>query len=253
MGMFDNVSTAADVTAEPDRVRGAKREPLASDIYDLNIKLAYVTKAKSGAVGVNLVLVTGDNKEIRVQEWVTSGDAKGNKTFYEADKKDANGNITGKEKKSLPGFLIIDALCQLVAGKSILKCDQEKKIVNLYNFEHKKEMPTEVEMLMDLVGKKVAATVLHQIQDKTAKNLQTGEYEPTGKVFGTNVIDKFLDPDTHKTHSEVKNNIDSAYAGQWLAKWKGQIDDQSTEVKGAGLKGAPVASGDAAPKTSLFG
>jgi len=253
MGLFDNVATSANVTAETDQVRGAKKSPLASGIYNCIIKYAYVTKAKSGAMAINLALTGPEDREIRVTEYVTSGDAKGNKTFYEKEKKDSAGNITGKEQFNLPGFALIDSLCQLVLGKSLLQCTNEKRVIKLYNFDAKAEVPTEVDMLVELVGKPVAAAILHQIQDKTAKNTQTGEYEPTGKTYATNVVDKFLDPLTRKTATEAKNNIDADFAAKWEAKWHGQVDNQAEGNKDAGLKGAPVATGDAAPKTSLFG
>ena len=248
MGLFDQVNSSTTVTPEKDNVKGQKREPLASDIYNLIIKHAYVTKAKSGAMAVNLLLTTPADREIKMTEYITSGDAKGNKTFYEKDKKDGSG----KEQFNLPGFSLIDALSHIVTGKSILSATSEKKSIKLYDFDSKAEKVTEVDMLIDLVGKPVCGAVLHQIQDKTAKNAQTGEYEATGKVYATNVVDKFLSPDERKTSTEIKNNIPADFAEKWLAKWKDQIDDQSTEVKGAGLKGAPIASGDAAPKTNLF-
>jgi hypothetical protein len=247
MGIFDSVNTSKTVTADKDQVKGQKRESLASDIYNLIIKYAYVTKAKSGAMAVNLVLTTQGDREIKMTEYITSGDAKGNKTYYEKEK---DGK---KEQFNLPGFSLIDALAQIVTGKSILEASSEKRAIKLYDFETKTEKPTEVDMLVDLVGKPICGAVLNQIQDKTAKNAATGEYEATGKVYSTNVVDKFLDPVERKTSSEIKNGIPADFADKWLAKWKGQVDDQSTEVKGAGLKGAPVASGDAAPKTSLFG
>lgn len=255
MGLFDNVNNSANVIPEADQVRGAKREALPSDIYNLMIKYAYGSKAKSGALGITVVLETADgtNRQIRMTEYVTSGDSKGNKTFYEVDTKDASGNITGKEQRSLPGFLLIDSLCQIVAGKGLLQCVNEKRTINLYNFDVKKEVPTEVDMLIELIGKPVCAAVLNQIQDKTAKSAQTGEYEPTGKVFSTNVVDKFLDPMTRKTATELKNNLEADFAPKWQAKWQGQIDDQSKGSKDAGMKGAPQAAGADAPKTSLFG
>lgn len=247
MGIFDKVNTSNTVAAETDRVKGDKKQPLASDIYNLIIKHAYVTKAKSGAMAVNLLLTTQEDREIKMTEYITSGDSKGNKTYYEKEK---DGK---KEQFSLPGFSLIDALAQIVTGKSILEASSEKKSIKLYDFEKKAEVVTEVDMLVNLVGKPICGAVLNQIQDKTAKNAATGEYEATGKTYATNVVDKFLSPDERKTSTEIKNNIPADFAAKWEAKWKGQVDDQSTEVKGAGLKGAPVASGDAAPKTSLFG
>ncbi|RLB94478.1 MAG: hypothetical protein DRH26_01130 [Deltaproteobacteria bacterium] len=252
MSLFDNVNTSATVKEDVDFVKGQRKEPLPTDIYNLIIKYAYGEKSKGGAMGIHTVFTTPEGREIKATEYITSGDKKGNKTYYEKDKKNDDGSVT-KEQFNLPGFSAIDSLCHLVIGKGILDCGSEMKTINLYDYDAKKEVPTEVNMLMELVGKAVCGAVLHQIQDKTAKNAQTGKYEPTGKTYATNVVDKFLNAADRKTASEIKNGLDGDFADKWLAKWKGQIDDQSTEVKSAGTKGAPSVSGEAAPKTSLFG
>lgn len=248
MGLFDGINSTDEAQAETDRVKGQKQEPLTSGIYNLIVKHAYGQKSKGGAMGIHIVLTTPEGRDIRMIEYITSGDAKGNKTYYEKKNKDTGA----MEKFALPGFSAIDSLCKLIAGKGILSCPSEVKTIKLYDFDAKKDMPKDVDMLVDLVGKPVCGCVLDQIQDKTKKNEQTGKYEPTGATYHTNVIDKFLDAQTRKTASEINNNLDATFADLWAAKWENNIDDQSTEVKGAGLKGAPQASGDAAPKDKLF-
>jgi hypothetical protein len=245
MSIFDGVQNDTSVEEEKDQVRGQRREPLPSNIENCMIKYAYGKKSRGGAMGIHLVLeaVDHDKREIKVTEYITGGDSKGNKTFYEKDGK----------KYNLPGFSAIDALCNLVAGKGILSCDSTKKSIPLYDFDAKKEIPTEVDMLMDLVGQPVKAAILHVIEDKTKKNDQTGNYEPTGQTYGTNLVDKFFRAADSKTHSEAKNNIEADFAKKWLDKWKDQVDDRSSDVKDAGMKGAPAPSGDSAEKTSLFG
>jgi hypothetical protein len=249
MGLFDDVQQGANVQedATPDRVKGQKQAPLDSDIYGLNIKYAYGKKSTGGAMGVFLVLDTAEGRTVKVTEYITSGNAKGNKPYYE--KKNKEGVM---EQKPLPGFSAIDSLCKLVAGKGVLACPTEKKTIPLYNFDAKGDIPTEVDMIMDLVGKPVNACVLHTIEDKTKKNDQTGVYEPTGATFAKNTVDKFLSAEGRLTAAEKTAGVESAFAGDWLDSWKGKINDESSEVKGAGTKGAPAASGDAAPKSNLF-
>lgn len=246
MGLFDGVNNASNVEKEQDVVRGAKRQPLDSAVYDFVIKYVYAEKAKSGALGINVTLKTADEKEIRIKEWVTSGDAKGNKTYYE---KTVDGKTT---QHHLPGFIMIDSLCELAVGKGLLACANEKKHLKLYNYEAKTEVATEVDMLVELIGKPIKATVLRQVQDKTKKNDASGEYEPTGETFETNVIDKFLDPTTGKTASERKNGIEADYVKLWSDKWAGKIDNQAKGTANAGTAGTPAA-GQAAPKAPLFG
>ena len=252
MGVFDNVNSAASVAQEKDVVRGQRQEPLPSGIYNLIIKYVYAKKAGSGALGVHALFQVADgehkDRDFRITEYVTSGNAKGNKTYYEKPK---DGG--GVEQYALPGFSLIDSLAQLVAKKSILQCTAEKRTIKLYDFDKKAEVPTDVDMFVELVNKGVCGCVLHRIEDKNAKNTQTGEYEPTGKTYSTNVVDKFLSPANRKTLSELQNDIPADFKDKWLEKWKDQVDDQSSEVKSAGLKGAPAASGPNADKAPLFG
>lgn len=252
MGLFDNVDTSNDVAKEKDVVRGQRQEPLSSDIYNLIIKYAYGQKAKSGALGVHVMFQVADGahkgREFRITEYIASGDAKGNKTYYE--KKQDNGQV---ERFALPGFALIDSMAQLVAKKSIVACNNEKRTLKLYDFDKKAEVPTEVDMFVELVNKGVCGCVLHRVEDKNAKNTMTGEYEPTGQVRSSNAIDKFLNAADRKTLVEIQNNIPADFKDKWVEKWKDQIDDQTTEVKNAGIKGAPAASGSNADKEPLFG
>lgn len=248
MGLFDQVNTSKTVKAEVDVVRGQKKEPLASDIYNCIIKYAYGHKSKGGALGVTVVMATPEGREIKDVQYITSGDAKGNKTYYEKQ----NSDTKQMEQFSLPGFNAIDSLCHLLLDKGVLECDNEKRTIKLYDFDAKAEVPKEVDMLIDLVGKPVAVAVLNQTEDKTAKNLQTGNYEPTGKTYTINVVDKYLSPDDRSTAQEKANKVAPTFADAWLAKWKGQLSDKSTGSKTAGQPGAPAATGEIAQKTSLF-
>jgi hypothetical protein len=252
MGVFDKVDNSAKTETSSDFVRGQRQEPIPSSIQNLIVKHAFAKPSKGGALGVavTFTVADGDHKgrEIRITEYVTSGDAKGNKTYYE--KKDGNGKMVAHK---LPGYEAIDSLARLTAKKSVVDLKVEKKVIKLYDFEKKGEVDTEVDMFVELVGSGVCGCVLHQVNDKRAKNTQTGEYEPNGQTYAGNVVDKFLDARDRKTVVERDNNVEADYKNKWETKWGGQIDDQSTEVKSAGLKGAPSASGESAEKTDLFG
>lgn len=250
MSLFDGVNKSANVEEEKDRVKGSGGGALPSNIYNLVVKYAYGHVAKSGAKAINLVLEVFDNegksteRTFRQQEYFMSGDKKGNKTFYTKDGKDYN----------LPGFTLLNDLCMVATGKGLFEQTVEMKTIPVYDFEKKEEVSTEVEMLTSLCGKPVAGCVLEQIQDKTQKNDQ-GDYIPTGETRTINIADKFLDAQERKTAVERKNGIAADFKDQWLKKWEGQVDDQSTKVEGAGTPGAPAAPGAAAPaaKAPLFG
>ena len=250
MGMFDGMTTDESIKEEKDSLRGGSFEPLASGIYDLTIKYAYASKSAGGATALNVVLVDKDNNEIKDQQWMTSGEAKGCKNYYMVKK---DGKETG-EKAYLPGFNAINSLCLLTVGKGIAELATEKKTIMLYDWDSQGEKPTEVDMVTELIGKQVTAAVLYQIVDKKAKNTQTGQYEPTGQTRKQNTVDKYFRQRDKMTVAEIRAQAEEAvFVKTWEDKWKDQVDDQSSGVSAAsGTTGKPVASGNDTPTESLF-
>ena len=106
MSVFDGVNSSKNVKEEQDRVRGQKQVPLDSDIYNLVIKHVFAKKAKSGAMGIHAVFTTPEGRDIKMTEYITSGDGKGNKTYYEKKNADS-GNM---DQFNLPGFTLVESL-----------------------------------------------------------------------------------------------------------------------------------------------
>lgn len=220
-----------------------------TDIYQAKIKTAYIGKAQaSEARNVTLLLDIG-GRELRSQVWVSN--KSGNVTY--TDKKT-------KEVKNLPGYNQINALALLVAGKNLGDLTTEDLVVKLYDFDAKKELPQSVTCFTELHGELVNVAVQRQTVDKTKKNDNTGEYEPTGETRDQNEIVKFFAGDKLVTVSEVAEFIKSLgesfddvvdsghllkairkvpdengnYADKWLERNKGETYDKSTGKKAAG-------------------
>lgn len=248
MSLLANLATDSSIADEKDSIGGSG--PLDSGLYNCTVSMAHINKASSGALGLVLTLKTPDNKEVRQTLWMTSGTAKGSKNYYE----DKNG-----EKHYLPGFIAANALSLLTVGKEISQLDTETKVINLYSPEAKSEVPTKVEVLMDLLGQEIIAGVIKQTVDKTKKNEATGQYEATGETRDENEIDKFFRAKDRMTTAEIRAQAEEAtFINAWDQKWTGKVKDRA---KGAtsGLPGvpklgaAPAAAGSKKPTTSLFG
>ena len=243
MSLLANLSTDASVTEEKDSVGSSG--PLDSGLYKSTVSLAYVTKSAGGAMGLVLNLKTEAGREIRQTLWMTSGTAKGGKNYYEKD----------GEKFYLPGFNHANSLALLTCGKEISELDTETKVVNVYSAEAKSEVPTKVEMLMDLLGKEIIVGVIRQTVDKTKKNEATGTYEATGETRDENEIDKLFRAKDRMTTAEIRAQAETAtFIDTWDAKFSGTVKNKA---KGAsGTPGAPKAAGAPAaakkPTTSLF-
>lgn len=245
MSFLKSLKSDESIQNESDNLGGGGL--LESNAYLLEIKLAYITTADSGAVALNIRANTEDGKEVRQQFYMTSGTAKGCKNYYE----DRNG-----EKKYLPGFLTANSLALLTTGKEISDQDTEEKVVALWSNTAKAEVPTKVPMLMDMLGKQVIAGILKQTVDKTKKNDQTGEYEPTGETRDENEIDKLFQASTRRTTAEIRAGAETGvFIDSWKAKWEGKVKNKTKGNNGSGAKaGAPKpAATSTKPTSSLFG
>ena len=241
MSLLANLATDANIEDEKDSVGGGSRI-VESGLYESTVSMAYLQKSKGGALGLFLTLKAGD-KDIKQTLWMTSGDAKGNKNYYE----DKNG-----DKKYLPGFNTANSLCLLTVGKEIAAMEPEQKVVNVYSPEAKADVPTKVDVLTDLLGQEILVGVLKQTVDKTTKN-DAGVYVPTGETREENEVDKFFRASDRKTTAEIRAQADAAFADTWEKKWTGVTRDRATKNLGAGAKVGAPAQAAKKPTTSLFG
>lgn len=247
MSILSNLTTDNSIANEKDSVGGGSRI-VDSGVYNAKVTHAYVTKSAGGAVGMVVSLKLESGQEVKQTFWMTSGTAKGCKNYYE----DKNG-----DKQYLPGFTMANSLCLLTVGQEISALETEQKVIPLYNAEAKSEIPTKVDMLMDLVGKDVVAAIMKQTVDKTKKNEATGLYEPTGETRDENEVDKFFRARDRMTTAEIRAQAEQAsFVNTWAEKWTGKVRDKTKGDTGAskGTSGLPTASTAASkkPTTSLF-
>ena len=246
MSLLANLATDASINNDKDTL--GTGGALDSGLYNCKVNLAYLSKASSGALALVLSLKTDTDREVRQTLWMTSGTAKGCKNYYE----DKNG-----EKNYLPGFVQANNLCLLTVGKEISTLETETKVVNVYSAEAKAEVPTKVEMLMDLIGQEIIVGLIKQTVDKARKNEATGVYEATGETRDENEIDKVFRARDRMTTAEIRAQATEAvFADNWAKKWTGKTKDRAKGAV-AGLPGVPKGLGAAPaskkPTTSLFG
>lgn len=239
MSLLANLNTDANIADEKDSVGGSRVRD--SGLYPMNVSLAYLTKSAGGALALNLLLKDEDG-DVRQQLWITN---KKGENFY-LDKKN--------EKQYLPGFNMANSLCLLTLGKEISQLDTEDKVINIYNFDAKADVPTKVDMITDLLGQDILVGLLKQTVDKTKKNESNGEYEPTGETRDENEVDKFFRAADRMTSSEIRAKAETAvFADTWNTKWAGNVRNKAKGA--AGTAGAPKVPGAAAatkPQQSLF-
>ena len=228
------INTSTKMGAETDRLGGGLLE---SNVYDCTIKTAYITQAKSEALALNIEVETADGGFFKEALYFVSGKAKGNKTYFEKN---------GKEF-ALPGYSSFASLLKLsgfdTTPEQQLESGLKTKIVNIYDFDLSKKVPTEVPMVMDLIGAKVKLAILNQTVDKNIKDA-SGKYVPGGETREQNVLDKVFNRAGFTT-TELTAKLEAPeFMEAWLKKNKGK---SQMKAKGAAAGGASKAGAPAAP------
>lgn len=255
-----------DIEVQDERLGGFARKP--TNLYPAKIKVAYLSKAASGAHALNVVF------DIAGQEYrenaVYFTNKKGENFFYP---KDSNGTPdTTKPKQMLPGFVYVDSLCMLSTGQEFhqLADTIEEKTLKVYDPEEKKEVPKAMQVITGLTGADVLLAIVEQTANKTEKNDQTGNYDPIAESRDENFIEHVFHLDSKASYSEMKKALKAEaegkdlpafiFADAWKEKNEGKKRDVRTIKDGDGSapkSGRPASSnapaaGAKAATSSLF-
>jgi hypothetical protein len=229
MSLFKNLTVSSDIEQDKDTLGTSKFAPWESGAYDVVIDLAYVEESKGGAMGVNFVFKTQDGKELNQTIYMTSGKEKGQLNYYVS--KDG-------AKHYLPGFTLVNDICLLTLGEEIKDLETETKVLSIYNYEAKKELPTKKEVLTDLLGKDVTLGIQKVLEDK---------YNKPGETRTINVISKVFREADKKTTNEVRSESAAEFYPTWVEKNAGILVNKVGKSK----QETPFTPDDK-PKKSLF-
>lgn len=248
MTTFKNMGTQG-LEESTDRLGGY--QPLESGIYQATIKAFYAGKSQGGAHNLTLIADVGGGREYKETIYFTN--KQGENFFVQKE--------SGK-KSPLPGFTVVDDICLMATGEPLEKQETEEKVINVYNWEARKEEPTRVDMITAAIGQTVALGILRKTENKSEKDA-SGKYVPTAETRDVNAIDKVFHPELHVTVAEARKGAttiaDAKFWDQWEAKNAGvtkddrKIKDGATGGSVGGGKPPAASGGQAAPKTSLFG
>lgn len=231
MSLLNSIQSDASVDTSDKDVLGG-RTLLPTNLYEGKIEAAWLTAATSGAIAFNYIAKIGATS-LRQTVYITNKD----KQDFFVDKKTS-------EKKIMPGAAQINSLVKLLTGKNSLKeLTTESRVLNLYDYDAKKEVPTKVDAFVDLHGRNVLFAVEHQIVDKSVKG-GDGKYVASGETREQNEVTKFFDADTRQTATEKAGNSTAEFATKWLEKNADKvIDKESKESKALRASGNVVKTG----------
>lgn len=216
-------------------------------LYDVVVDSVYMDQSSGGAWNLNFVFKTADGKTLNSTQYVTSGTAKGTRNYYET--KDG-------KKKYLPGFVTANDIAVCATGKELKDLEPENKIVEIYDFDLKKKVPTEKPVFMDIIGKPLKLGV-HKVKEyKNVKN-DAGEYVPSADIKEFNEISKAFTVDGFTTVELKAGATEAEFITKWVEKnTKDFVKDKTKGVTPVGAASAGTAGMPAAGATgaapSLF-
>lgn len=235
--LFGNAAAELQGSEKEKDVLGG-RSLLPTGLYEGTLDVAYITKSQGGATAFNLVIDIGGRK---VRD-----------TIYVTNKQGGVTYMKDGKKFPLPGYSLINALAKLTAGKEIPQLEFEKRLVKIYNFEQRKEVATEVEVAVDLIGKPVKLGIEFHRENKNVKD-QAGAYVPTAEIREFNTITRVFHPTTGQTATEYNAQAPAEFMALWVKEFDGKVIDKTTKgpvaPAPAGGPSTPAATG----KPSLFG
>lgn len=228
-GLFGNLSTDG-LEQSNDRLGGFS--PVETNIFIGEIKALYAGSSAGGATSVTLLATLDNGREYRETVYVTNKNGEN----YFLNKQDK------LKKVPLPGFTTIDDICLITTGQPLSAQTAEDKVINVYDFDAKKEIPKSVPMIMAAVGQKVALGIVKQIVNKNEKSGE--EYVPTAETREENVIEKVFHPELKLTVAEARNGQSEAkFWDAWLGKNLGETRDKRKLKDGQAGSSAPPKPG----------
>ena len=205
-----------------------------SGVHKAIIKMAYLDQAKSDAISLNVVMENADGQTMKEALWIRSGTKKGNKSYYEKDGK----------MFPLPGYSAANSLCIAATGTDLptVMDSLEKKMVKIYDYEAKKEIPQEKPTAMVLIGKSITVAVFETLEDKNTKG-DDGGYRPSGDTRRGNES-KFFGNAEGFSASEIESKAETAVK---LTAWAEANTDRVLDKTAAKKKGTAAATPAATP------
>jgi hypothetical protein len=207
----------------PDSLGGNYVKPTA--LYPCQIDMAYMGKAKSGALSLNLHLKLASDKSIvRQTLWVTSGDKKGNKNYYV--------NKNGK-KFLLPDMQLADQIARITAGKPMADLNVEPKTIKLWDRDAQAEKPQKVPVVTDMLGQPILVALMKHRENKNV-NDGSGNYVPSKDERVFNDIDKVFHPDGYSVTEKEAEAEEAKFHKQWAEKYPEDYVEDSYDPNVAG-------------------
>ena len=191
-----------------------------SGVYKTIVDMAYFDQSKGGAHSLNVTLLGEDGKKLKQTIWFTN-------------RKEEVHFVNQKgEKDYLPGYTLANNLSLIITGEDVNEAfdKSEKKMVNVYDFNEKKEKPTEKSVATSLLGKPVKVAILKQTVNKRV-NDGSGNYVDSAETRDENQIKEFYFADSDLTVVEkAKDAKEALMMPKWAERNTGKTLNRVKDV-----------------------
>ena len=202
---------------------GKTSSVLDTGIYQGVVKYIYFTKTARGGDCANAVIdINGLTHTFPM--YITY-----------ADTKTPTKKVNGKTSV-IPGYVQLNSLYYCACGKTVDQASQEQKSIMIYDWKSRKEVPTLVDCITDVMGKPIVVGIKKVNKHKQAK--VNGVYTPTTDTYFTNEVDRYYTVDGYLASEKASGN-DPTYIESFKAK-AGTVFEEK-------LKVTPIAP----PKTDI--
>jgi len=200
MSVFDNISTDSNVQSQGD-VLYTGNYTSKTGIYKCLVELAYAHESRGGAKAITVHFRSADGEMTHRETFYYTNKKK--QVFYEKDKK----------KVYLPGYEQMDNLAHICAGVPLTALKDEMRMVKLYDWEAKKEVPKEVPVFPELMGKPVRVGLLLK---ETNRRKKSGEkYVNTNEKRTFNEVSKLFHPNGLSVAEKAAGNTEAVFIKEW--------------------------------------
>ena len=214
---INNINFGENVEDNTESVGGWSADD--SGIQKVIITEAYITQSAKGASAVNLTTKNKEGDERRYTLYFTN--TKG-EVFYTNKK-------SGKAVK-LPGYQLLDNLCLATCGKPFMEVfkAKQKKTIDLYDAESRREIPQTVPVLPMMCKKLVKLGIIKVISNGFKNGAATNDKRET------NEIHMVFNAANDLTPKEVANGkTEPKMYNDWVKHWTGNVKDTYKPIEGA--------------------
>ena len=221
-----DISLPTNVKKEEEKDVIGGFAPLPAGIYDAMIQMAYLDESASGAKCIVIKAKIGE-KEVSQTTYIS------NKAGVFTYKDKQTGDL-----KPLPGYTQMDTFFVAVTGKGINEQTIEEKVVNIYDYAARKDVPQKRQVFMDVVKQPIKVGLQQINEEKTTK--ESGYTDGTGEFRKYNEFAKWFNADSGLTTQEEQAGVtEPTFIKAWEENFANKVITKNAKNSKAGATTAP--------------